>query len=120
MQKEKIDKFKSNLFFNQSEVWWCAVGVNIQQESCGKGSSFRRPVIIIKKFSRNLCLVVPLTTQIKYGTWYFELKIINTSAIAQLHQIRTVSTSRLTSKITTLSEKKFNKILLNLNKLGSR
>ena len=42
------DKNKS-LFFNEKEVWWVTIGINIGLEIYGKGSSFTRPVLILKK-----------------------------------------------------------------------
>ena len=36
---------------------------------------FSRPVLIIKKFSNETILILPLTTQIKNKDWYYKLNI---------------------------------------------
>jgi mRNA interferase MazF len=52
----------SNIYFNEREIWWCYLGLNVGIEEDGKGENFMRPVLIINKFSRRLCWVIPLST----------------------------------------------------------
>ena len=48
--KTKIDGLKhSPPLFNEGEIWWCSIGENVGMEISGKGSYFRRPVLIIRK-----------------------------------------------------------------------
>jgi hypothetical protein len=49
-------KVKANLhhkrkinYFNEREVWWCAMGANIGHEQDGKGKLWTRPVLILRK-----------------------------------------------------------------------
>lgn len=41
--------------------WWTAIGMNIGEEVHGKGENFTRPVIILAKLSKNLCIAIPTT-----------------------------------------------------------
>ena len=40
--------------FNEREVWWCCIGVNIGDESNGKNRLHNRPVLVLRKFNKNL------------------------------------------------------------------
>lgn len=44
--------------FNEGEIWWCSIGMNIGVEIYGKGGRFTRPVLIFKKFTANSFLGV--------------------------------------------------------------
>ena len=55
--------------FKEGEVWWCSFGENIGIEVNGKGGKFSRPAIIFKKLSADGFFAIPLSTQIKSGTW---------------------------------------------------
>lgn len=84
---------------NEGEVWWTSVGENIGYEINGKSTLFTRPVLILKKFSREFYLVIPLTTQMRTGTWYVNFKLDQKEQIACLHQMRAIDYRRLSTKI---------------------
>ena len=46
------------------------MGENVGIEINGKGKRFLRPVLILKKLSKNGFLGVPLTSQEHKGNWY--------------------------------------------------
>ena len=50
------------IVFKQAEIWWCSVGMNIGEESFGKGARFTRPILIFRKFTSNSFLGLPMTT----------------------------------------------------------
>ena len=50
--KKILDDKKRVPSFHVREIWWVAVGVNVQSEICGKGSVFSRPVLVLKKSGR--------------------------------------------------------------------
>ncbi len=81
--------------------------MNVGEESCGKGSLFRRPVIIFKKLSQNTCITIPTTTKKKYGSWYHEIHVNGLSRYAMMHQIRFLSGNRLSVRESSLSEERF-------------
>ncbi len=107
-KKKFIDKNETNFLFNTGEVWWCAVGLNVGEESCGKGEKFRRPVLVLRKLSRKNFIGIPLSTQKKEGTWFAPLSINQTVQYLLLYQIRMFSTNRLQRRLATLTGNEFN------------
>lgn len=63
--KKQIHLTNKNKLYNQREIWWCFLGVNIGYEQDGDEIKHERPVIILKGLSRNTCLIIPLTTSLK-------------------------------------------------------
>ena len=61
--------------FKEGQIWWCSIGENVGGEISGKGEYFRRPVLIIRKLDRFSFIGLPITSQIKTGSWYFNLKV---------------------------------------------
>jgi mRNA interferase MazF len=64
-QKKCLHKIEQLPMFSEREVWWCSLGVNVGDEQDGKGENFTRPVLVLKKFNRNLFVGVPMSTKIK-------------------------------------------------------
>jgi len=103
---EEWIKLKENLHFNgkiprilDGEVWWCSFGENIGVEINGKSARFTRPVLIMKKLSRSGFMGIPLTSQVKTGSWYAEFEFLGKREFAALCQARVMSVSRLHSKL---------------------
>ncbi len=94
-RKKELNVIKNDLLFKEGEIWWCSIGLNIGEEVYGKGSRFRRPVLILKKLSHNSCVVMPTTTQPHIGTWYHHLNIGKIDRWVMLNQIRFISANRL-------------------------
>ena len=89
---DKVDR----ILVNEGEVFWCRFGLNIGNEEDGKGENFRRPVLVLKKFSNEIFLGVPLTTKNKFGTWYFNFNCIDgIQRQAILSQAKTFDVKRL-------------------------
>ena len=94
--KEKIHNNNSvSPLFNEGEIWWCALGENIGIEINGKGKPFSRPIFIYRKLSRKGFLGIPLSTQIKEGSWYVEISFQNKKHVATLSQARVFSSARM-------------------------
>lgn len=49
--KIKLENSDTNIFFNEWQIWWITMWLNLKQETCGKWENFRRPVLILKKLS---------------------------------------------------------------------
>jgi DNA helicase-2/ATP-dependent DNA helicase PcrA len=107
LQKQKIDSSNRHILFKEGEIWWCSIGMNVGSETYGKGNSFMRPVIILKKLTQDSCVVLPTTTQNRTGTWYFNLDINNLKRSAMMHQIRFISVNRLYRRESEVSEEDF-------------
>jgi len=101
-------------YFNEREIWWSNFGQNIGDEENGKGVNFMRPVIIIRKFNKNICLVVPTSTALKDNQFYYQIEYKNQKYSALLSQIRTIDTKRLKSKIARLDSTDFENLKINL------
>jgi mRNA interferase MazF len=105
IQKKKTDQEVNPVMFYEREVWWCIVGTNIGVEIDGKHELFLRPVIVIRKFNKNMALIIPTTTQEKSNKYYFEVSGEDGKKyLACLSQIKSVSTKRLFRKIGTIKE----------------
>ncbi len=106
--KVRLNAIPGSVFFHEREVWWCAIGENVGFEQDGTSPLFTRPVLILKKFSADTCLIVPLTTKAKKGKHYFPLGVVARSeAVALLSQIRSIDRRRLTSKLATVDKDTF-------------
>lgn len=103
--------------FKEREIWWCALGVNLGHEQNGdtvphngRPATFRRPVLVLKKLSATGCVVLPLTTREKTGSWYFPLSVQGRQNWVLLDQVRFISAIRLNSRLVTLPEREFEDI----------
>lgn len=106
-KKKKLDKSKRDLLFKEGEIWWCSLGVNVGEEIYGKGNDFRRPVVILKKLSRNSCVVMPTSTKKREGSWYHHLNVQDKDRFVLMHQICFISANRLSVRESTLSRDEF-------------
>jgi mRNA interferase MazF len=108
--KTKIHLCKpADIYFNEREIWWARLGLNVGFEVKGKGENFSRPIIILKKLSSDTCLIIPLTTSSKRKN-LFPLGKINgdEDSFALLEQIRLIDKKRLEEKVGMLEENLFN------------
>jgi mRNA interferase MazF len=88
------------LRYHTRELWWVSLGVNIGYEQDGNGDKSQRPVVILKGFSANTCLVIPLTTSAKEHMYRVPVGIIDgENAVAHISQIRVIDVRRLIKKI---------------------
>lgn len=93
------------ILFNEGEIWWCSLGINIGNESFGKGKNFYRPVLIIKKLSNDLCVVLPVTSKKKVGSWFYNMNFHDKDQCIMLYQIRTIHIKRLNKRMGQITDK---------------
>ena len=93
------------------DIHWCAMGLNVGRECDGKGANYRRPVVILRKYSNDMVFVLPLTTNIHSGDWYFDINIKNIKNQVVLAQGKTMDTKRLSKKLGELSVNKMRQIM---------
>jgi len=87
------------------------MGLNVGFEVKGKGESFSRPIIILRKLSADTCLVVPLTTSAKRKKLFPLGKISgDDESFALVEQIRLIDKKRLEEKVGMLEEKVFDNL----------
>jgi mRNA interferase MazF len=111
-EKKEIDSNNGYLpLYRKRQIRWCRLGINIGFEQDGTGKEFSRPVLILKAFSRNVCLVAPLTTTLKRNKYLMPLGIVgNRTSQVIISQIRLIDTRRLDQHITTIHKVKFEEI----------
>ncbi len=97
--------------FYEREIRWCRLGVNIGFEQDGTGSAHSRPVLILKGFSRRVCLVVPLTTSPKRNPYHVPMgNVGGKNAYAIISQLRLIDTRRLDQHIGVADKSTFDHI----------
>ena len=90
------------------------MGANVGHEEDGKGDRFARPVLVVKKFNRQIFWGVPLSTQLKDKFYYHRIYFHDKPQSAMLSQLKLFSTKRLTTKMGQLDDIQFNQIRENL------
>jgi len=97
--------------YHEREIRWCRLGANIGFEQDGTGKEFSRPVLILKGFSRHVCLVVPLTTSSKKNPYHISIGEIGGRKAAIIKsQLRLIDTRRLDQQIGVLDKEAFKHI----------
>ena len=90
------------------EIWWCRLGVNVGSEQDGSGAEFLRPVVIVRSFGANICLVVPLTASVRRHPLRIAVGTVkDKEASALISQMRVIDTRRLVEKVGFLDKEKF-------------
>ena len=97
IQKKNTHQSHGRPMFSEREIWWCSLGVNVGDEQDGKGTSFSRPVLVLKKFNRNIFVGVPLSTQLKDKSYYHRINFKGKEQSVILSQIRLLDAKRLVS-----------------------
>lgn len=93
------------LYFHEGDIWWCSLGINIGSEASGKGMKFRRPILVLKKLSSDTCIALPLSSQLKTGSWFEEISFNGELRSVLLYQIRHIHKKRFQRKMGELDEK---------------
>jgi mRNA-degrading endonuclease toxin of MazEF toxin-antitoxin module len=117
--KSKLDSVSHEAapLFKEAEIWWCSFGENIGSEENGKSEEFLRPVIIYKKFDRFTFLGIPLTSQIKEGSWYVSIQFQRQNQTVIINQIRSLSVRRLRYYMGIIDETDYIKVKTGFSRL---
>ena len=113
--KKRIEKSNIQRLCREREIWWCALGVNIGSEQDGKNELFERPVLVLKRYSMDLTLVLPITSTEKDNIYYVKINSVMASSVI-LSQIRAIDSKRLLRKVGMISIKDYLLVLFNLLK----
>ena len=100
----------ASVLFKETEIWGCHVGLNAGVEVFGKGDQFARPVLVFKKLNAKSFLGIPLTSQLKNGSWYVPMQCNGKEARAILSQVKILDKGRLMKRIETIQESEFIRI----------
>ena len=112
-RKKETNADIAAVVFYEREVWWAYAGINIGVEIDGKHERFMRPVIVVRKFNKDMALIVPTTAQDKQRNKYY-LNVAGDDSkkyIVCLSQIRAISSKRLFRKIGTIDANSYRDLL---------
>ena len=109
--KEKTHYNKSQRSFKTGDIWWCKIGENVGSEICGKGENFMRPVLIIKKLSKENFIGIPLTSKHHTGTWYKSFAFKGFTEYAAVAQVENISAYRLMYKMGSATDSDLNNVV---------
>jgi len=98
----------------ERDVFWCSIGVNIGDEENGKSDTFSRPVLVFKKFNRNLFLGIPLTSQNKDNKYYIKVQLKSVTRSVMISHIRLYDSRRLGPRIGKLDKIGYNDVIKNI------
>lgn len=110
-KKKYIDKSKSLADFHEREIWWCSIGINIGSEQHSQTNDFSRPVLVIKKFTRDVFWGVPLTTKTKDINFRLRFNLEGTENDLLILQMRVYDRKRLIRKIGVMPKDDFSKLI---------
>ncbi len=118
VKKESLHAQSQRPYFKEREIWYCHFGINVGFEQDGQGEDFLRPVIIFKKFNKEIFLAIPLTRILKESKYYFNFEFrsgVKSSVI--LSQIRLIDAKRLSHKIGHINTKDFIELIKKLKEI---
>ena len=116
--KQEINRRDMLLGFKVREVWFIYMGKNIGFEQDGKGEGFLRPVLVFKKFNKQLFWGIPLTKKDKKGAYYYTLPVMrgHTNTLI-LSQLRLFDAKRLRYPIGICSAEIFEEVVNRVKKI---
>jgi len=115
--KKEIDIREKSVIFKERDIFWASIGENVGFEQNGKGDIFSRPVLIVKRFSRNMFFGIPLSTQLKQGDFFFEFELSGVKTNALIVQGRLLDTKRLENKIGMMAKDDFENLKIRVREL---
>jgi len=110
-QKKKLHAGEREVLFHEREIWWCSLGVNIGFEQDGTNELFERPVLVVRKFNRDVMWVLPLTRTEKKNRYYVPITVGDRNSVVILSQLRLISAKRLQRYMHKLPNGQFKKIV---------
>jgi mRNA interferase MazF len=109
--KKSIDLLQNRpSAYKDGDVWWANIGCNVGVENNGKGDRFLRPVLVLRKINKYSCFIVPISTKIKYGDFYYLLFIKGFRRCLLLNQIKVIDSARLVRHFGQIKNKKLQKV----------
>lgn len=116
--KRKLDsKTSKPPFFKERDIWWTSIGINIGFEENGKSEVFTRPVLILRKFSQDMFLGVPMSTKLKKNRYYVPVTLQGKVVSVFISQIRAFSSKRIWNKLGELDSSDYQKVQKHVSKL---
>lgn len=108
--KKTLDSNKRLVTFQERQIWWCSVGMNIGSEVYGKNELYSRPVLIVRKFSQRCFFGVPMTSNCEIRPNHFPTFFKGKHGCAKLEQLRYFDSKRLVRLMGYLPDDQYNSI----------
>jgi mRNA-degrading endonuclease toxin of MazEF toxin-antitoxin module len=94
--------------FNEGDVWRCILGHNIGHEIGGKSKFYWRPVLILRKFSPDFAIGVPLSKSSNRRPFHIPVELQDAKGLKKksylvINQIRALDARRLQRLLMRLS-----------------
>ena len=119
--KKDIDRCTVRRSFKTRDIFYMKMGHNVGFEQNGEGTDFVRPVLILKKITNDMFIGIPLSSQIKDGSWFYKFNFIKngkvSSNIAILPQIKMYSSKRLLNRIGKMKIENFDEVKTKIKEL---
>ena len=105
--KSYIEEFHPAPLFCEREIWWCSLGANVGVEEDGKNQFFERPILVYRKFNKEMLWAIPMTSREREGKFYFSFPLHGIKRTVILSQIRVLSAKRLVRRVGKMSAMQF-------------
>lgn len=116
--KQITEDNNKKVYFKERDIFWLKVGENIGYEQNGKGDKFQRPVLVLKRYSDDMFLGVPLSTTPRDGSFFYQFSFIDGEiSTALLVQHRLFSSKRFIKKIGKINKNDFEELKQKLFRL---
>lgn len=109
-RKKSIDRSESLADFHEREIWWCSIGVNVGSEQHSQTSDFSRPILVVRKFTRDVFWGIPLTTKTKAIDFRVRFNLGGVENDLLILQMRVYDRKRLIRKIGVIPKNDFSKL----------
>ena len=96
--------------FSEREVWWCALGINIGSEEDGKGLNYLRPVLVARKFNKDIFYGLPITSNKKDNKFHLIIDSGDIQGSIILSQMRLIYAKRLSHLFGKITDKELNEV----------
>jgi mRNA interferase MazF len=111
LKQDLHQKRPEHIVFKERDIWWCSIGCNIGDEEDGKHDLFSRPVLILKKFNKNIFYGLPMTTKNKENLYYVPVTFKGKVVSVLISHMRLLDKKRLGRRLGHLDTKDFNKVM---------
>lgn len=105
--KKGIDQKEIRALFKEREIFFAHIWENVWFEQNWKWAKFVRPVLIFKKFNKEVFWWIPLTSKKKEWKFYYSFLLNWKENKAILSQLKLIDSKRLIRKIWVIEKEKF-------------
>jgi mRNA interferase MazF len=116
--KKDTELIEKRVYFKERDIFWTRIGENIGFEQNGKGDEFQRPILVVKRYTNDMFLGIPLSTTLREGSFYFQFNFVESKiSTTLLVQHKLYSSKRLIKKIGMINQCDFDKLKIKLHDL---